>query len=243
MILKYGTRYTSYDGECELTISKMVWYDDAHRRRGYIEKWNIRGRLMASGADLEANLTTQLADLETQFGANGHDLTLYESDGVTETAHKLDSSAGIDGVRIESISYPRGSGAQYATHRDYEIVASLRVEDASNDVLAYTETISVMGTGGSAFVLRQPLRGRPIKQGVATHTPVRIIQQGSAVGRTAYPTFPRPLYPADLINPSRMRSRKAPKRYNNSYREYEITWSYEMIRTIRTGARSPDTWL
>lgn len=245
MILHYGS-YVHGQNEVGISITRETWRDDTGRRRGYIETWTINGRLKATGADLVANLTTQIAALKAGYASDGGNLVLYQDNGSTATSHALTSSACWGGVQVDGPYFPSGQGAEYATYRDYVIRAVGKVEGTvADDIVSYVETITVTGTGGQRFVHLQPLRGEPVKQVVAQQTPVRVTQSGSAVGRTGYPLPPEPAEdPESEKLDEQMISHKSPKRgADGRFREYETTWQYvfESAAPPR-GDLVPATW-
>ncbi len=246
MILKYGT-FTHVANSVSLVIDRQVWRDDTGRRRGFIETWTLAGRLLATGADLVGNLTTQINALIAAYDVDEQDLTLFESDGTTPTAHILDTSASTGGTRVLSgPSFPSGTGAEYATFRDYTIVVEAKFQDSTEETLSFTETISVTGTGGKRFVMLPVLRGRPVKQTVLERTPVMLTQSGTAVGRTAYPRPPDPISRQDERVDQRQIIRQSPKRdANGDLTEFEISWRYVFERAAKFSRRAttPNTFI
>lgn len=245
MILKYGT-YTHGDCECAISISRETWRDGTGKRRGYLERWTITGRIFASGADLVANLTAQINAIETAYASDGSNLILYESDGTTPTGHGMTSSSMVGGVKVSGPSFPSGKGPEYATYREYTITAEGKYESDTHEILSFGETISVSGTGGAKFIMLTPLDGAPIKQTIASKTPVVISQSGSAVGRSGYPTPPNPVSAINEHKDTRNIQKKNPERQaDGTYKNYEITWQYTMEKTsdFTSSQKTPSTWI
>mgnify|MGYP003331113519 CR=1 FL=1 len=63
-------------------------------------------------------------------------------------------------------------------------------------ILAWHESLSFEG-GGPRTLHLQTLNGLPQKQTVAQSTPYKVIQDGTAIGRLAYPAFPGSIWPGD----------------------------------------------
>lgn len=226
MYVKYGG-YSHQNNECSIQIQREAWRDTDDVLRGYIERWTINGRMKAAGADLVADLTTDIGALKTAYATDGSDIGLYEDDG-TPTAHVLTSSGCVGGVRvITQPSFPVGDQAEYATYRTYTITLEGRVETAALGWLAYQDSISTVGTGEGEFVVRTPLVGDPVRQDTSTRTPVKIRQSGSATGRTSWPSPANPVLPAYEHKAARNVTYQSPKYINGSYREYTVQWSYE----------------
>lgn len=245
MILSYGA-YDHADGECDIGIVRTPWRDGSGRYRGRVETWTIHGRMFASGADLVADLTTKIGLLETAYGTDGSSLILYESDGFTETAHKLNDGTSAGGVRVISgPSFPSGAGPEYATHRDYTITVEAKYQTASETTVEFEESITSVGTGGSRFVIHTALTGPPVRQTVADYTPSTLVQEGRAVGRSGYPSVPAPASSSDEHVDRRRISRNSPKRLaDGTYEDYEVSWHYEFEKTtaFSLAAGTPHAW-
>lgn len=226
MRIKWGA-YTTDSGECELQIARTPAFSEGGVRIGYTESWHIVGMLLAE--DLRS-LNAALAALEKAFSADGQDLALVEDDG-TATAHRLRSAECAGGTRVVGgVSYPRGDSSEMVTHRTWETSVEGMVLKADVNLLAWTESITSEG-GGPLDIHLQTLTGKPQKQRVAEYTPIKVVQEGIAVGQWRYPTPPQPIWPGDEIRPRRRISRRAPKRTgpkgSPQFVEYEISWRYE----------------
>lgn len=222
LILKYGT-YAHEEGEVEVVVTKEKQYAQTGQQTGYIERWNIRGVIHGTS---NTDVTTELNALENAYTTNGKNLILYQSDGSTATAHALTSNNTASGVRIKSIKYPVGGGAEYSTFRTYEIEAEAESILQNADFDTWSETISIRG-GGPRFVYLQTLIGQPQKQLVAQSTPYFGTQSGTAVGLLRYPRFPAPMFPAHEHVDQRVQTKVSPMVQPNTPTRYEIQWSYE----------------
>lgn len=245
MKVVYGT-YEHTDGLAAITEELTTLRDESQLRRGITKRWTISGQIQAAGADNDArvaDLTTKIAALVTAYSSDGQDLTLYY--GAAETAHKITNASSLGGVRVVSVGWPVGIGAEYARLRSYEIVVEADFEDAAlSNLSAWRETVSVIGTGGPVYVWHRPLAGRPVRQQVSEYSTMRLVQTGSATGRTAYPTAPGPKVPGYETEDSRSIDRTGPTRLaDGTYRDYTISWHYEMEdESFGAGDSTPAVW-
>ncbi len=230
MILKYGS-YAHQLAECSIAISKSKTYDANGAMSGLDETWTIDGRL--EGVD-RADLTTKITALEAAYSIDGQNLILFDSDGTTESAHKLISSQTIFGVQITELGYPDGKNAEYSTFRNYRIVAKaafwLVIDGDGSGTTSWQQSIDYTGTGGPKFVVRPIINGNPIKQQIYPTTPVMAVQSGSAVGRLTFPTPPVPIYGADEQVDQRKIRRSTDLKGGKP--TYTTTWTYQFLKAL-----------
>lgn len=231
MYLKYGD-YSHEIGEAAITITKSSVLDDYGRKVGYNERWAISGMLRGNTA---ADVTAAIQTLETAYGVNGRDLKLLNDDG-SETAHKLINADSASGVRIETLNYPTGAGAEYTTFRNYSITAfaefAVLPGSGSDGTILFTQTIVTRGTGGPRKVVLETRNGPPVVQYVSQRTPIFIAQSGTAIGYLSYPIPPQPIEPQweDLEKREVTYEAPAVKSTNGSQSEYRINWSYQFSK-------------
>ncbi len=209
----------------EVTLVIRAETQFSPRREAYAVKviWIIRGVLLDTTV---AGLTARIAALQAAYNFGGDTIALYNDDG-SLTAHVLDSSSAIGGVRINRPpTFLKGDGTEYVTKREYEIEVEALYPFTGTALLEFTETVSLSGAGGPRFVYKQPLFGLPIKQQVAQFTTFKATQSGSAVGWFDYPPFPNALFPADEKVDLRSQSRESPSVWNGDAVRFPISWSY-----------------
>ena len=229
-----GTVYTHALNEAAVVISKETETNDAFQPVAQIERWAITGRLIA---DTESALTTLIEALEAQYTTNLQSIAILSNDGTTETAHTIDNNQTIGGIVVESLSYPKGDGAQYAGFRDYEMVFTTRrglvLVGGQQAPFSYQETLSFVGTGGPRRVIRELRNGPPQVQIVSQSTPVFATQIGSAIGHSVQPNPAFPIWPDHEDEPSRTITRRNPKTYgtggNLISEMFETSWSYRFM--------------
>jgi hypothetical protein len=193
-------------------------------RIGTTERWTMRGMLEGSTV---AEITTAIQTLEAAYSTNGRDLILYQSDGTTETAHKILSAQTMGGTRVTKLpSYPSGEGAEYATFRRYEIVVEADYAVWDQNLVAWIETVSYRGRGGEVWRLMPVLVGPWPRQTLHTNSPYSAVQRGRAVGQFSYPVAPPPLWPLDEHRDAGGGEYSGPRRHGNTFTDYETTWEY-----------------
>lgn len=185
----------------------------------------LTGVLIANG---QAAIRSAIESLQSAYAHHGCDAGLYHDDG-SRSPHFLDSSAALNGVRVAAFDFPRGDGAEYATHRSYQIRLEAEFGEISgpNREFAFQETLRFVGTGGPRRVWRETLRGRPVRQIVAQQTLCKAFQTGSASGRVAPPHAPSPLWPGFEIAQRRDIEIIAPANTSDAASSWGVQWSYE----------------
>lgn len=223
MYLARGS-YIHATNEVTLVIRSETQF--SARREAYAVKviWIIQGVLLGSSV---AELTARIQLLQDAYNFGGDSIGLYNDDG-SPTAHFLDSSSAIGGVRINRPpSFPKGDGTEYVTKREYEIEVEALYPFTGTALLEFTETVALSGGGGARFVYKQPLTGLPVKQQVAQFTTYKATQSGSAVGWLGYPPFPSVLFPSSEKIDLRSQTRGSPSVWNGNAVRYPISWSYQ----------------
>jgi hypothetical protein len=227
MYLKYGN-YSHTLNEASLSISKNSIDSDQNIHIGHQTNWTIQGVLLADpdAADPVADLTTQITNLKNAYKYNKRSIALYEDDN-TKTAHAIDTNKTIQGVRVASMSFPQGIGAEYATKRTYQITITAdhlhhAAARAGSLFFESSETISTTGNGGPRYVIRETRFGSPVRQMVSTATPVRVSQTGHrrSIVRPASPT---PLYSNYEVLPARQINIS----FNPKDKFYNVNYSFQ----------------
>lgn len=225
MILKYGT-YSHDDNEVTLSITKAPRFGPLGYRIGTRERWQIQGILQAASVSA---LTTALTALEDAYETNNLDLILT-TDGNIETAHTLKVSDTLGGVRVVGgVQYPQGEGSQYTTFRSYTITLEAVRNDNELELLAFSETVDIQGSGGPRRVLIEILNGPPQAQITNLATIQQIVQRGSALGYSQYPAPAAPSIPAWESLPDRVISRRGPRSVRGQFTEFTVNWQYVFL--------------
>lgn len=224
MYLQYGP-YRHALAECLLSISRRPKQSPSGTVIGYFERWDISGEVQAASS---AALTAVIQSLETAYGFNGRDATLYLSDGVTPSAHRLISADSVNGVQVvQPVQFPNGTGGEYSTYRSYQLAleAEFATDDdtATSNLTSFQETISITGNGGPKHVIIECLNARPVRQITLAATMIRAQQSGTASASTFYPTPPGPLWPQWLLNDSVTITKVGPI---GTQSNFTTNWSY-----------------
>lgn len=229
MYLRYGS-YTHSLQEASVSIDKEALKNEAGDYYAINHVWQIRGRLVA---DDQSALIAAINALEAAYSSGGYDLELLLPDAST-AMHSLLSASCRGGTKISKpVSYPVGDGgAEGNTIRTYDITVEGEVPLAvgQNPYVSWQETLQFIGDGGPQFVIIPCRNGPPQKQIVSQFTPVQVIQTGSAVGYSAYPLPPGPIWPQHEQRDRRQISLTAPRTTgggtNRNVTDYGIGWVY-----------------
>ena len=229
MYVQYGD-YTHPAGEPAVTIDRETLWTDAGTAWAERERWSISGCIY-NQAGTAAAMDVLVTELEAAYSSSGGDLKLLLPDGTTASQHALLNANTIGGVRVvKRPSYPQGSGPEGITIRHFTVALEAEVAvSADSALLSWHESIRYSG-GGPRFGHLEPLVGKPIKQKLKANTIYKAIQQGRAVGLSAYPAVPSPIWPAHQID-QRDIEQSAPRRRGygsgaDCWTEWPVSWCY-----------------
>lgn len=240
VFIAYGS-YSFAADSASVAIAKREEYSARGFRIGVRETWTVTGSLRF---DTQSALTTAINALQSAFSVGGGNLILYDNSG-NATAHGLISSACRGGTKVISPpNFPTGSGAEYATIRNFSVTVEGLIIDTSTGLLEFEERIDTQGAGGPREVFLPVITGTPRKQTVAQRTITRATQSGSATGYGSYPNIPGPIFPKSEIQEQRKITRISPQMDRGTLHTYRVSWSYSFqdvapllaLPTIRTGA-------
>ncbi len=225
MYCKFGT-FQHPDNEAIVTsVTKQV----SHNNRGGPDMvtWQIvvRGVLIPSDPPTQAKLTTLINALEAAYLPIQRfffrDFGFFD-DNDNLTPHRLDSASSISGVRVVSLGYPEGTGAEYATGRTYEIVLEADYH-AAVGLLSFSESTSITGTGAAKVVWRHCINASPVQQQVYPATSVKGTQRGEEVRSDGFASPPGRLFGGEHSDRRGVQKSIADDRGRKVYR---TTWNY-----------------
>jgi hypothetical protein len=179
----------------------------------------------------QAALTVKLAEFEAAFAKQFQNFIIYDNAG-NETVHKLINSQTIGGVKVLARpEYPTSALAEYSTFRHATVTIGAEVSavpgQAGNPITEWEEIVSYRGTGGRRRIWQEYIYDPPDQQDVAQFTTIRCVQRGSAMGLTAFPTPPPPLFPLDLEHePERGITLGNPQTINGQQKYFPVSWEY-----------------
>jgi hypothetical protein len=226
MQLKWGSRFTFLANGCDITSrTRLVEYDGRPAR--YITRVGVAGWLEG---DSQTELSGQEALLRLALlGADRQDLTFINDTGGT-TAVSLLNSQSISGCRVvDGPNFPGDTGAEYATVRrfDFEVEAEFIIRGTERRILAWTESVSITGTGGPVRRFRVPINANfLVRQQISPRSVIRATQRGSAIAHTDWPAIPRPNWPLYELVDQRQIEAASPRRIGRGFVEYPAQWSY-----------------
>src|SRR5574343_633206 len=181
---KYGS-YTHTANEVDMTqLSITRQYSPRNRLFFKRHTLTLMGHLCVSG---QAAIKSAIQSLEAAYrydlaSPNSGDAGLYHDDG-TVSAHFLNTSQSINGVRVLSFSFPKEDGGEYATGRSYSVVLQADfMQDWEDTIYDFEERVTFKGGGGPSWELIPVAAGKPILRVNSVITPQIIVQEGQATG-------------------------------------------------------------
>lgn len=202
----------------------------------YIHTVSLAGSV---DGDTQAGCAASEAVIRAAFSRPYQDFALLLDSGAV-SATKLLNAGSISGVRCMSLSFPNTyGGAEYATLRSFTATLEAEYLAGVDQLIDYTETVTIVGNGGPRRVMRESLNTEPVEQIVTPRTPVRATQTGRAVGLLGYPDPADPLWPLLLQNPDVAVTRETPKPGVNSNLEFTISWNYQYLSATRLIGGNP----
>jgi len=223
MYFKYGS-YQHPDNEVNLTsFTQRRIYNARGTVERIVKTMQLQGVLIAS---TQTAIKSAIGTLENAYVNDGKDAGLYHDDG-TPSHHFLDSSQSLSGVRVLSLDYPKSDGAEYATQRAYTITLEAVFPVSGGDnLLAFNETLRIVGTGGPRIATIETLTGSPQVQTINQQTKVLAQQFGRAIGLLQYPSAPAPLFASVEHQDRREITQGSPTFEGGRFTNYEISWAY-----------------
>lgn len=222
--------YVHPAGEVDMTnIHYQKMYSERNRIMFVRATLNLQGHLIVSG---QAETKAAILALEDAYAkdfvtSSQGNVGLMHDDG-TRSAHFLQQSTSINGIRVLSISYGREDGGEYATGRKYAIVLQAEYPGEWEDtIVSFSETVTRLGDLTTQWAYVNTFVQAPILQQMSLITPQRIIQQGHAVGLQGYP-LPAPYFNGLLIHGNEtMVSYRSPSMHGrNQNLMYTTSWRY-----------------
>jgi len=229
--LFYGGTALFDANTCEVTgWSTIVRASGTGRPVRVLNRIGVKGYITGDG---QSDLTTKENALRAILLAP-YKWMDFRQDSGTSSGLTLVSSTSVTGVVVvEGPKFSEAMNAEYVTRRTVEFTAEAEyiLAGASGAVISFTETVSIMGTGGPVTRLRIPVNNfKPVRQQISYFSAVKASQRGHAVGHTDYPIVPDPIWPVPILNQDQIKiDRGNPRRVGPGLGliEYPISWNFE----------------
>jgi hypothetical protein len=220
-IWKYGS-YAHPPSEVNLAkMSISYQLSPRGRRMERIDTLHLYGQFCE---DSQADVLTRIDELINAYSFDYVDAGLYLDDGVTLTKHKLVNADSVSGVRVLHRSWD-GSPEELATTRTFDIVLQATYPDTETQLVAWQETVEILGTTGPRYDIVDTYFG-PLAIQTAAATAQRIVQSGSSVGYSGYVLPPPPLYPTFEHVDRRTVKLGSGKSRGKTATHYPSSWTY-----------------
>jgi hypothetical protein len=238
MFLSYGG-YQHDPGECEVQISQSAIRGPLGRMYATKHRWDILGRVHA---DTTAQVVAAVAALVKAYSVNGRDLVFNGS------GYGLYSNQTINGTKVVLADFPKGSGAEFSTFRNYHFAVEAEYTYPGEGLLvSWHETISCRGTGGPIWGYIETLTGNPIQEKFCDCSILRATQRGSVV--TSGDTWPLLWVPGPIWSNPPMSNVLGPEHQDlreitneqpgTLYNERMIHWQYHFSFNNNPGLAYP----
>jgi hypothetical protein len=223
MYFQYGN-YRHADNEVALTaVQQRPLYSQRGDLLQVRKTISLQGVLLGTS---QTEIQQQIAALEAAYSQNNLDAGLYHDNGAT-SPHFLESSQSIDGVKVISLDFPTSEGrAEYATGRTYTITLQADFLVVNTSLVAFQESVRLIGAGGPKHVFVPTINGLPQKQTVHANTSSQVIQSGSSIGLVSYPAIPSPIFPSAEHTDRREIHYGPPQSRGNSFINWPVRWTY-----------------
>lgn len=232
MILSVGGRLRP-NNEAVASVSISPVYDVDHKIRFYFERWDVTGRIVNYPIATQAITTAAIARLRQDLLQPNVDIEFLEDTTKAQTAFKLLAANCVTGPYITEYAFPNSAEEVYATGVMYRVLYEAKCIASGNasNLLEFNETVECVQPGGREFVYVGGAINYPERQLGRQWKTWRYVQSGSALGATAAPFAPPPIWPFALVNPDDRRgSRASPRLLGRTAgldTDYAITWEYE----------------
>lgn len=229
MRYKHGN-FTSNDAEFGLrgfsrTIQRNERSSEIVERRVLATEFHI----IANG---QAAITARYNAIKAGLDRDGVDSGFLMDNG-QPSAIWLPNSGSREGVQVvQAADLQPLNGADYATGHlgGFSVAAEYdKGFTLPNFDFDYSESVTIQGNNGAIVVPIVTDTKQVLLVTTALHTPVVMIQQGYAVGRTTWPLANPPLWPQFLVNPAQAVTTETPKRRNNTFTEFRVSWNYRFL--------------
>jgi len=173
----------------------------------------------------QSSLNNKIKQVQNAYRLPAQSSGLYHDNG-SATPHLLTADGTFRGIET-SFQWTNSNNAEYATGRSFAATMTVRkVLQGVDDIVQFSETVTVRGTGGPRRHTGVLQQGNPRRQIIAQKTPIFITQAGNAIGRFSAPAPPAPLYPSDEDYEQRTNSATSPNRDSGIFQDYGVNWSY-----------------
>lgn len=208
------------DNEVNLvTLSKQTRYSSRNRRMQRIATLTCEGELIYSDT---ATIITHIQSAESALSQDGRDFR-YTVGGTL--AHSLLNAGSASGVKVLHYSFPKGDPAQLSTTRTFRFTLQATYDDVEDDLVSWTDTVSIQGTGGPKFFIVDTVTV-PVAILVSTNSAVYYTRTGAAVGYTDYPVAPGPPTVGLEFGWRRNVARTSGRQTGSGIRFFTTRWSY-----------------
>lgn len=220
---------TFEDNEVNLvSLSKQVQYSPRGKKLSTVVTASCFGEIQAATV---AEIITRINTIDQGLANNTGDFR-YTVGGAL--AHSiLNTSDCSSGVRVVARSFPKGDAAELATKRSFSFMVQATYDNAQEDLVSWTDTIQITGTGGPKFFILETTN-QPFAIYVTNASIQFIHRSGMAVGYVSYIAPPGPLSGGLELQDRRVITNISGRNVGNAIRYQTTKWSYLHARDPTT---------
>ena len=202
-------------------------------------RFEIKGDFCsANGVELTpAQVTTRIDELETAYFEDYKDCGFYLSDGVTKTAHWMESddAFNLSGNQVLHRSWEHSGPTEYANTRSFAITVGATWQQNFTHVVYFKEHVTKFGTGGPRKKMYNLFNGTPVFEQISVNSKVIHVQQGTVIGVDYWPIPPDPYWPLEEHVDQREITQSSPEHFGDQDfskgRLYQVNYTYRFERS------------
>jgi len=223
--------YTHAADSVGIKIDNRMIEDKQKRPLIRVSRWTVVGTLRSAGGS--GALQSDMDDLEDAYGDGDENYgnATFTANGHT---HTLRNDTAFSGVRVSAFGWTTGPWKMHtelSNRRSFYAVLQAEYRFA-HQVVAYSEEVEQVGTGGAKWRFMPSLTGAPQQQTLQVQTPVQYVQRGSLTYRTAMPSAPSSVFLSQYMHHDQTRIKEiAPQSITKNGTTqtnalYTVTWMY-----------------
>lgn len=226
MYCKYGT-FNFQPYECSLGVSANF----KRSERGFKTFQEVVFRFVGEVIETDQYLiNSRYSAIANAFSIDGQSCGLVHDNG-TQTSNWMPNYAtnplNYTDVQVIDMKLPETRGGEFISGRGFEITVASLYRATESSILAFRETIERTGNAGAAYKWEKNKFWGNYPVLVDPATTQVMVQQGYAIGVSAYPFPQTPIYQSPFLN---NRDSKVdfigPDRYRKGHFGFKTTWRY-----------------
>jgi hypothetical protein len=179
----------------------------------------------------QAELSAKEFYWRNALASPNRDFVLKQNSGAASSAAIFVRDT-MSGTRVANIACNEATGGEFVNRRTirFQVHATYKVKNSDGAVVAWQESIVIVGNGGPDYQWRFPVNAGAIREMISPTSLVRATQSGMAIGHTIRPFRPNPIWPVYMKNIEDVKGIDTPQFAGREYINYPVRWSYTFER-------------